>query len=88
MVYFAIGLCGPSLKSRSTALAALGFSFFIETTQLYHPPWLDQIRSARLGHLILGSTFNPPDFLAYLVGVLLAWIIDFGSRAGESRGEP
>jgi hypothetical protein len=35
------------------------------------------IRHTRLGHLVLGSIFNPPDLLAYAAGVglgaLLTW---------------
>ena len=43
----------------------------IEFLQLYQAPWIHSIRAMRLGHLILGSTFNWPDLLAYLAGIAL-----------------
>jgi hypothetical protein len=32
----------------------------VEFSQLYHAPWIDTIRAARIGALVLGSTFNAP----------------------------
>jgi Protein of unknown function (DUF2809) len=33
--------------------------------------WLNEVRGTRLGHLFLGSTFNSPDLLAYVLGILV-----------------
>ena len=33
--------------------------------------WIDGIRSTRLGRVVLGSTFNSPDLLAYVIGIAL-----------------
>jgi hypothetical protein len=77
MVFLGIAFLGPRLKTRIVGFAALLFSFFIEFTQLYHAPWIDHWRSFRLGALILGTTFNWPDFGAYTLGVGLAVILDF-----------
>jgi hypothetical protein len=59
------------------ALLALGFAWAIEFSQLYHSEWIDQIRSTRIGALILGSVFNWPDLLAYAIGVSVGALFDF-----------
>lgn len=75
MVFFLMGLLCPGWKKARLALASLVFSWGIEFTQLYHAPWIDAIRSHRLGALILGSTYSTPDLAAYVVGVLIGWAV-------------
>ena len=48
---------------------AIVFCYFIEFTQLYHAPWIDDIRKTALGGLILGYGFLWSDILAYSIGV-------------------
>ena len=74
MVFFGFRFLWPSLRIWNAALTALVFSFAIEFSQLYHAPWIDHLRSYRVGGLILGSTFNWPDLGAYAAGVLLGAI--------------
>ncbi|MCY9213529.1 DUF2809 domain-containing protein [Bacillus haynesii] len=50
-------------------LWALVFCFLIECSQLYHAPWIDHMRAAPLGGLILGYGFLWSDLLAYVLGV-------------------
>jgi len=69
MVYLGLAFLLHRQPVFRIALAALAFSWAVEFSQLYHTPWLDSLRSLRLGRLILGSTFNWPDFIAYAVGV-------------------
>ena len=57
-------------------LVSLAFCFAVEFFQLYHAPWIDSIRTTRLGALTLGSTFNAPDLIAYAVGVALGGVIE------------
>ena len=77
MVFFGISFLWPRLKTHTVALAALLFSFAIEFSQLYHAPWIDHWRSFRLGALILGTTFNWPDFGSYTLGIALGVIVDY-----------
>ncbi len=77
MVFFGFGLLFPRLSTTTTAALALMFSFLVETSQLYHSPWIDEIRSTRLGGLVLGSVFNWPDFPAYIAGVLIEVALEF-----------
>ncbi len=57
-------------------LVALGFAWAIEFSQLYHAPWIDEVRSSLLGRLILGSTFNVPDLLAYVIGIVVGAVAE------------
>ena len=50
---------------------SLIFCYAIEFSQFYHAPWIDTIRSTRLGGLILGYGFLWSDIAAYLLGVLI-----------------
>src|SRR4051812_13288310 len=59
------------------ALLALCFAWSVEFLQLYHVPWLDGLRSTRLGHLVLGDTFNSPDLLAYVIGIALGAFAEY-----------
>ena len=85
MVFFGLGLLFPRLSTRAAAASALMVSFLVETSQLYHSPWIDSIRSTRLGALVLGSVFNWPDFPAYTVGVLIGMALEFLFVAANSR---
>src|SRR5690349_3362090 len=65
MVFCWIGLIKPAWPSLRIGLVALGFSYFIEITQLYHAPWIDSLRNNRIGGLILGYGFLWSDIVCY-----------------------
>ncbi len=69
MVFLGLGILQPTASIFGLAVTALCISFLDEFSQLYQAPWINSIRSTTLGHLVLGSTFNWPDLLAYTVGV-------------------
>lgn len=46
---------------------------FVELSQLWHPWFLQQIRSTFLGNVLLGNTFAWLDFPHYLLGCLIGW---------------
>ena len=60
-------LAGRPLFQR--CLISLILAFAIEVGQLYHAPWIDGIRSATLGGLVLGYGFLWSDLVCYLVGI-------------------
>ena len=74
--YLGWKLVFPAMAPWILGLMALGQSFGVEFLQLYHAPWLDGIRGTRFGYLLLGSTFNPMDLLAYTVGGCTAVLLD------------
>lgn len=46
----------------------------LEFLQLWHPPFLQLVRSYALGRLLLGTTFSSWDFLYYAIGCVIgAW---------------
>ena len=75
-VYLGWKLVFPAMAPWKLGLMALGQSFGVEFLQLYHAPWLDGIRRNRFGHLLLGSTFNPMDLVAYSVGATVVFLGD------------
>ncbi|RKY08790.1 MAG: DUF2809 domain-containing protein [Planctomycetota bacterium] len=46
----------------------------LETLQLWHPPFLRQIRSTFPGKALLGTTFAWWDFPHYVIGTFLGWL--------------
>lgn len=76
MIFLGLALILRRTSTTRLTIFALVISWAVEFLQLYRAPWIDAIRATRPGHLILGSTFNPPDLPAYLVGVLIGAILD------------
>jgi len=75
----------PTLSRWKAAGLALSISWLVEFSQLYHAPWLDAIRSTRLGGLVLGFGFLGSDLLCYTVGVALGVLTDIAlSRFARS----
>lgn len=76
MVFFMVAFIFNKKKGLLIALIALGFSYVIEISQLYHRPWIDSIRSTTLGGLILGFGFLWSDILCYTVGIIIGLCIE------------
>jgi hypothetical protein len=85
MVFFGFAWVFHRASTLRIGVLTLGFSWGIEFSQLYHAEWIDRTRAMRIGHLILGSTFNPPDLLAYTAGVALG--IGFECLCRQRRPE-
>lgn len=76
LVYFGFGFIFPRLAIARLAWISLGLAWLVEFSQLYHAPWIDGIRAMRVGHLVLGSTFNWPDLPAYAFGVAIGVVFE------------
>ncbi len=74
MIVLILGFIWPKLRPKQLALFALLICFTVEFGQLYQPAWLTAVRKTTLGHLVLGSTLNPMDLLAYTVGVFVGFV--------------
>jgi hypothetical protein len=68
-VFVGFGFIFRRSSTVHVALVALGAAWSVEFFQLYHAPWIDGIRATRLGRLALGSSFNSPDLIAYVLGI-------------------
>lgn len=66
----------PRASSLTILCLALPTSCVVEFGQVYQPNWLPQIRSYRLGHLVLGSSFSGSDIVRHMVGGLLAFCLE------------
>jgi len=76
MVFFLTCTIFPMWNTRHIVIVALLFSFGIEFSQLYHAPWIEEIRQIKLGGLILGFGFKPSDLACYSVGITIGAGID------------
>lgn len=76
MVFWILSLVRPLWRARVLGAWALGIAFADEFSQLYRAPWIDAIRSTRLGALALGQGFLWSDLCCYAAGVALAMAID------------
>ena len=85
MVFVSCGFLLPRGSTVMIALLALAFSWGVEFSQLYHAPWLDAVRAAIPGRLVLGTTFNWPDLPAYAVGIVMGALAEL--RASASTGQ-
>ena len=74
--FLGIGILFPKWTTLRVTLAAMLFAVSIELSQLYHAPWIDQLRHTTVGALILGQGFLWSDILCYAVGVGLGYILE------------
>lgn len=88
MVYFVAVLLLPRLAIATAAGASLAFCFAIELWKLDQAPWLVAFRHTTAGGLILGHVFTPANFVCYMIGILLAIILDMAIGLGKRRPKP
>ena len=77
-----IAAIAPATPLSTRTIVALAFCLAVELSQLVRFPALDTLRGTTVGHLVLGSDFDPRDFAAYAAGVLAAMLLE---RAIERR---
>jgi hypothetical protein len=82
MIVWWVSAAAPGASLRLRALVAVSLCAGVEVSQLYHTTALDALRSTTLGHLVLGSGFDPRDLVAYSLGVLVAACLE---RAAVAR---
>jgi hypothetical protein len=81
MIAWWVGALAPAARLVSRTATAFGICVVVECSQLIHTPSLDAIRSTTLGHLVLGSGFDPRDIAAYALGVAVAATVERMARA-------
>ena len=77
LIYFGFRFLLIDLKKATSLLLSLLFCFSIEILQLVQIDWLIAIRKTTLGHYVLGVGFLWLDLLCYIIGTLLAFLIDW-----------
>ena len=76
LVFVLVRWIRPRAAIANSALVAAAIAAAVETSQLYHAPWIDSFRRTRMGLLTIGRTFNWGDLPAYALGVILAALAD------------
>lgn len=56
------------------ATIVFGATCFLETLQLWHPPFLNYLRSFFIGRTVLGTSFAWSDFPHYFAGALFGYL--------------
>ena len=65
----------PRLRPGTAAIGVCIATCILETLQLWQPPWLEAIRRTFAGGVLLGTTFDPHDFLYYVLGSALGYAL-------------
>lgn len=68
MYYFIVGFMFPAMKPIKVAILSIVFCYAIEFTQICKADWLMELRSYKLGGLILGYGFRWSDLVCYTLG--------------------
>lgn len=76
VVFFGLGCVFRRSSTARIALGTICIAWSVEFFQLYHAPWIDVIRSTRLGRLVLGASFNSPDLIAYVIGAAIGAVAE------------
>jgi hypothetical protein len=79
-VFLGLGLVFATLSTWRLAALTVLISTSVELSQLYHAPWIDMIRATTIGHLALGSGFDPKDLACYAAGVGIGVLIETVGR--------
>ncbi len=78
MYFFIFGMLFPRKSSLRIAIYSILFCYLIELTQLSQASWLNQIRSYKIGALVLGHGFLWSDIISYTLGGITALVIERG----------
>ncbi|HEY6827354.1 MAG TPA: DUF2809 domain-containing protein [Gemmatimonadaceae bacterium] len=78
MIVWWLSALAPAVRRVARGAIAFGVCAGVELSQLYHGSTIDAIRATTVGHLVLGSGFDPRDLAAYAIGVAGALLLDVG----------
>jgi uncharacterized protein DUF2809 len=77
VVFFVLlgGVITPAVRPSRIALTVFLITCVLEFLQLWHPGWLERIRSTFIGRCLLGTTFGWSDFPPYAIGASIGWVL-------------
>jgi len=76
MMTWCVGVVAPRMRLLRRGLVAVGICWAVELSQLIRFGAIDTVRRTTIGHLFLGSGFDPRDLLAYGAGVATAMLLE------------
>ena len=65
----------PRLFPLLISLSVFLITCMLEVLQLWHPPFMEFIRSYWIGRTLIGTSFSWLDFPHYMAGSVLGWLI-------------
>ena len=77
LLFFIFALIFQNKGTFQVAMITLLFAYSIELSQLFHPQWLEYLRSIKVFALVLGYTFLWSDIAAYTLGVSTGALIEY-----------
>jgi len=77
LLFFGFALALRNMSTFKVAIITLLFTYSIEVSQLFHPQWLDYLRSIKIFALVLGFTFLWSDIAAYTLGISTGALIEY-----------
>lgn len=85
LVYCTFRTATP-LTISASIIAALLLAFAIEFGQLFGMLSMLGLENSTLARTVLGTGFDPRDFVAYVVGGGIAWVGEYGLRRAGIHG--
>ena len=85
LIFLGFGFLLRTRRSVMLAGLAFGVCCAVEFSQLYHTPWLNELRRTWFGKLVMGDTFAWGDIVAYLVGIVLGASIEWATSSISSN---
>ena len=76
LFFWMIGFLFTKMSPFQVALISILLCYAIELLQFYQADWINQLRSYRLGGLILGHGFLWSDLLSYTLGGISAYLFE------------
>ncbi len=77
LIFFGLALCWKGAGTFKVVVTTLLLTYFIEFTQLFHPPWLEQLRSIKICALVIGYDYSWSDLVAYTLGISTGCLIEW-----------
>ena len=71
---FAARAVWPGASALRIVAVVLGGTCAVEVLQLWHPPWLESIRSSLLGSVLLGRAFDFLDIAHYVAAATIGYL--------------
>lgn len=63
-----------------TVIISIIYTWATEFSQLYHAPWIDNLRQTFFGKVMLGETFYWGDIASYTIGIGLGILVELSLR--------
>jgi hypothetical protein len=76
LLFFIFAVILRNMSTFKVTIVALVFTYIIEISQLFHPQWLDYLRSMKLFALVLGYGFLWSDIAAYTLGISTGALVE------------